>query len=101
MSAPEIHIEGVGVSVRNVGGKTIEMTIADFVERVGARTDWGPGCGTLPVGVRRWIQRGTTVGLVIEVPPSARSVQWIAYDSPTPYGSGAVYEKRYLSFPYV
>ena len=101
MSAPEIHIEGAGVSVRNVGGKTIEMSIADFVERVGAKHDWGPGCGTLPVGVRHWIQRGTTVGLAIEIAPSARSVQWVADDSPAPYGDAAVYEKRYLSFPYV
>ena len=101
MSAPQIHIEGGEVVVSHVGGKTIEMSIADFVERVGTKHDWGPGCGTLPVGVRRWTQRGDTVGLAIEIPPCARSVQWVADDSPAPYGDAAVYERRYLSFPYV
>ncbi|TFH19779.1 MAG: hypothetical protein E4H03_13320 [Myxococcales bacterium] len=101
MNAPQIHIEGGAVVVSHVGGKTSEMSIAEFVERVGTKHDCGPGCGTLPIGVRHWIQRGDTVGLCIEIPPSARSVQWLADDSPVPYGERAVYERRYLSFPYV
>ncbi|HYC24111.1 MAG TPA: hypothetical protein VEI94_15495, partial [Candidatus Bathyarchaeia archaeon] len=53
--------------------------------------------------VRLMVERGggQTVGLVIEMPPGPRRVSWIADDSPAPYGPGARYEQRRLSFPWV
>jgi hypothetical protein len=44
---------------------------------------------------------GRVVGVVVEMPPEARCVKWIADSSPEDYGPDARYESRRLSFPWV
>ena len=44
---------------------------------------------------------GTADVLIVELPPRMRSVQWIAPDSPQPYGPEATFRARQLATPYV
>ncbi len=56
-----------------------------------------------PRHVRLMVERrgGDVMGVVIEMPPGPRHVQWIADDATDPLGQDGRFEQRYLSFPWV
>jgi len=101
MADPEIHIAGEKVNVVQADTPAVSAPVKDFVERIRAAGVRAPSCGILPPGTRAWIEHGDRVAVCVEVPPHARTVHWIADDSPEPSGEQATYARRFLAFPYV
>lgn len=97
---PEIRIRG-GQAVVRSGRKTIaQASVARLIQGITTRSSPLPSCGYVPEGVRVWTERGDSVGLVLEIPPDARSVRWLADGSRAAFGPKARYRTAYLSFPY-
>lgn len=98
--APELRIAGDRVRVVQGRRATLEAPLGELVEGLsrGARR---PACPVLPRGLRLLAERRGATAVAIEVPPHARTVRWLADDSPAPYGPDAVYRDCYLGFPYV
>lgn len=84
---------------RLIGG----MTLSDLVARVSAVGETRASWRLYPRQVRLMVtrRRGAVTGVVIEMPPGPRRVRWIADDSAAPFGEGARYDERQLSFPWV
>jgi len=97
---PELRIAGEEVAVRMRRKTLARATLADFVASVARAAADGPDL-ILPSGVRIYRPRGEVVGVVVEVPPQARAVRWIADESKVPFGEGTLYRECFLSFPYV
>ncbi len=57
--------------------------------------------GMLPAGVRCAFRRGHQTIWVGEFPPTMLPVDWIAANSPVPFGSETKYDKRCIALPYV
>jgi hypothetical protein len=98
---PEIQIADGRAVVRH-GGKTLaEAPLGTFVRQIADASDRRQGLGILPPRVRYCCQRRDATAVVIEVEPQARTVNWLADGSKTPYGRGAQYRRHFLSFPYI
>jgi hypothetical protein len=78
-------------------------TLSDLVSRIGAVGETPASWRLYPRQVRLMVTRrqGAVTGVVIEMPPGPRRVRWIADDSGMPFGEGARYDERQLSFPWV
>jgi hypothetical protein len=98
-----IEMAGDRATWRQGGRRVGDIAVRDLLERIeGAgqeRTSWR----LHPPHVRLFVprNRGRTTGVVVEMPPGPRRVRWIADRSPEPFGPGAQYDDRYLSFPWV
>lgn len=102
MHTTEISIVGDHVILRDGEGAALEAPLSRMLEEMmRAGGDRQPSCPVLPAGVRRWIDRRDLVAVAVELPPQARMVRWLADGSRLPYGHRAVYERYFLSFPYV
>jgi len=101
MDGPSMEISGSSVNVSQDGDKLVDGSVEQMVDAVLKRIEKKPSCGILPDGVKLWAERGSTIGLGIEVAAGPRVVDWITDDSEEPFGPGAKYEQRYLSFPYI
>ena len=98
---PEIQIADGRAVVRH-GGKTLaEAPLDSFVREIANASDRQQGLGILPTRVRYCCERRDATAVVIEVEPQARTVNWLAEDSKTPFGRGARYRRHFLSFPYI
>jgi hypothetical protein len=78
-------------------------SVSELVERLRG-TGEGPDAWRLhPRHVRLMVSRraGAVTGVVLEMPPGPRRVQWIADDSAAPFGPAARYQERTLSFPWI
>lgn len=102
-SGSVIEVAGDCVTWRRNAHRLGVTTVRDLVARVAAV---GPESRTWrlnPRQVRLMVQRrgGLVTGVVIEMPPGPRQVRWINPTSRVPFGPGARYETRHLSFPWV
>jgi hypothetical protein len=98
---PELRIAGDRVHALQ-GRKTLfESPLAEFLDRLARRGERSPACALLPRGLRMLVERGDAAGVALEVPAHARTVRWIADDSPASFGADARYEECFLAFPYV
>jgi hypothetical protein len=98
---PEIQIADGRAAVRH-GDKTLaEAPLGSFVRQIADASDRRPSLGILPARVRYCCERRNATAVVIEVEPQARTVNWLAEGSKTPYGRGAQYQRHFLSFPYI
>ncbi len=97
---PEVRIVGERALVRQGGQTLAEVPLEHLMQSFSGASRRPPSCGYLPEGVRLWDERGDSVGLVLEIPPDARSVRWLQKGSRVPFGRGAKYHRAYLSFPY-
>jgi len=83
------------------GVKVASVPLVDLVAAIQAQAEQTPPLDLIPDGVRFLRRRGDAVAVVTEVMPVARTVQWLADNSPVPFGPKAVYRTVRLSFPYV
>lgn len=98
---PEIAITADRVTVRH-GGETLSTAgLREVVAELIRSSPRAASCGILPRDVRMWVERGDVTGVVVEVPPHARTVRWLAEGSEEDFGRGARYTKYFLAFPYV
>jgi hypothetical protein len=98
---PEIQIVGDRVTVRQGSGTLVTAGLSDVVRELTGSAQRVPSSGILPRDVRLWYERGDATAVVIEVPPHARTVRWLAGNSRAHYGPRARYEEYFLAFPYV
>lgn len=99
MSEREVSIKGRAVHVR-AGRRTVACApLASFVKSLAGA--WGHRSELLPAGTRLVIERRDALGLAVELLPQARTVRWIEDGSRAPFGKGALYRERFLSFPYM
>ena len=79
------------------------LPVSDLLARAAVAGEARPSWRLHPRLVRLMVARGRghVVGVVIEMPPGPRQVEWIADDSPAPYGPDGRYDTRRLSFPWV
>ncbi len=96
----DVRIVGERVVVRQ-NGVTAEHSLAAVVRELLRLAHREPSCPVLPAGVRKWMERGDTTAVAVELPPQARMVRWLADGSRAPFGRGARYERYFVSFPYV
>jgi hypothetical protein len=96
-----IEIVGDRVICRQDATDAYSASVADFLVAVTSRIDQSCLPEPIPEGVRFVRRRGDTVVLAIEERPQTRTVQWLADDSPIPFGRGAVYNTARLAFPYI
>jgi hypothetical protein len=96
-----LEIAGDRIACTQDGREVVSASLQDFLALVRERGDQLALPDAIPQGVRFILRRGEATALVIEEPPVARSVRWIAADSPAPKGARARYETVRLAFPFV
>jgi len=98
---PELRIAGDQVRALRGRSRLLEAPLAALLDRLARRGERSPACHVLPRGARMLVQRGDATAVALEVPPHARTVHWLADDSPAPFGPAARYRECFLGFPYV
>ena len=98
---PEVRVVGDRVTVCHDGKSLVTAPLADVVAAIVRAGQRLPSCGVLPEDVRIWRERRGATAVAIEVPAHARTVRWIADDSPVPFGPATRYRDCFLAFPYV
>ncbi|MHC4953586.1 MAG: hypothetical protein ACYTGZ_06830 [Planctomycetota bacterium] len=95
-----IVFEGPVVRAEMLEGESIELPLPDLLRRV---TPPRPDTGELivPDGVKSVVPTRGGLVAVVQVPPSVRSLSWIAEDSPAASGMGAKYRPVRIALPYV
>ena len=93
-------IEGDTVTVTTPEAQELSMPLADWIAAVD-RPQFDEGLCPLPAGVVAFKPLRDGVILVHESAPALRRLRWLADDSPTPFGSQAVYREVSLAMPYV
>jgi hypothetical protein len=83
------------------GQEALSTSLAEFVDRLAGRSDGVALSDIIPEGVRYARRRGDATVVVFEDRPQARTVRWLADESPVPFGPGAVYRTVRLAFPFV
>ena len=83
------------------GKSVLSVPVHELVATLLERGDHTAVPGLIPEGVRFVHRRSDVVVLVIEEKPHLRTVQWLADDSPVPFGPRARYRTVRLSFPFV
>jgi hypothetical protein len=102
-AGPVIEVAGDRAVWRRNRRRLGMMSVTDLLGRIEAIGPAPQRWRLYPHHVRLMVERrgGEVMGVVIEMPPGPRLVHWIADDSPQPFGDGARYEPRRLSFPWV
>jgi len=99
-AAPEIRIVGELVVIEQGRKRLQQAPVGSWVEAlVGAAGRGAPR--VLPRGTRMLLERRDAVALALEMAPGAHTVRWLADDSRVPFGRGARYAERFLSFPWL
>ncbi len=83
------------------GEAVFTAPLKEFIAAIAARggsTEWPDA---IPDGVRFVRRRGHVTVVAIEDLPQVRTVRWLADESPTPFGRGAIYRTARLAFPFV
>jgi hypothetical protein len=81
-------------------GTSASMPVEKLLARVAAgQTSTGPAI--LPDGIKAVLSQGPLTIWVWESPPRVYQFDWIAPDSPKPFGQGATYRKVRLALPYL
>ncbi len=97
---PEIRIVGDRVQVWEGGELLSEAPLSRLLTQLRANDGSAVRIDPLPHRLRLLRLRREVVGMVVEHPPHARTVRWIA-DGSRPYGPKARYRDVYLEFPFV
>lgn len=95
-----LAIQGTEVIATSPEGQTASMPLDAFLGKVAARR-MDTGGAVLPDGVKAVITEGAITIWVYECPPCLQRFQWIAPDSPAPYGPGTKYRPVRLALPYL
>jgi hypothetical protein len=96
-----IEIAGNQAIFKQDGREVISVAVSDLLKKIVDGSDALVLPEAIPEGLRFVQRRGDTVALVLEEKPQVRTVRWLADDSPSPYGRGAVYRTARLAFPFV
>jgi hypothetical protein len=96
-----IEIAGSRVACSAAGGEVLSTSVEEFLAAVQDSAEQAVLPEPIPEGVILVRRRGPVVALVVEDPPQARTVRWLAEGSRMPKGPGATYETVRLSFPFV
>lgn len=96
-----IEIADEQVVCRQDGRVAFSAPLTGFVTALSDRADRLSLPEPIPEGVRIVRQRGDVVVLVLEEQPQVRTVQWLADESPVPFGVGAVYRTARLAFLFI
>lgn len=97
----EIRISGGRARISQRRKLLLDVPIEKLALAIARAADRTPGLGVLPRGARYLLERGDATAVAVEIEPHARTVPWVADDSPVPYGRGARYRSYFLAFPYV
>jgi hypothetical protein len=93
-------IKGSQVTATCPEGKSASMPLQAFLEQMVPRRMDTAGV-VLPDGVKAIFSQGNTSVWVYQCLPSLYSLQWIASDSPAPFGREAKYRTVRIALPYV
>lgn len=96
----EIHITDTEVRAVSPEGISATMALPQFLKELNPRR-MDTGGMVLPDGVKCVLGRGRTAIWVYQQCPRVCNLQWIAADSPTPYGALAKYRTVRIALPYV
>ena len=96
----QILIAGNEVIATSPEGQTARMMLEALFARV-APQRMDTGGVTLPHGITNIIAEGPLTIWVHETSPRLYNLQWIADDSPAPFGKGTKYRQVRLALPYV
>jgi hypothetical protein len=99
-AGPEIRIAGEHVLVEQGRRRLQQAPLGRFLDALLGAAGQGAR-RVLPRGTRMVLERRDAVALAVEVAPGARRVRWLADDSRAPFGRGARYVERCLSFPWL
>jgi hypothetical protein len=95
-----LTIQGKEVTAASPEGRTAVMPLEAFLAKVAARR-MDTGGIVLPDGVKAVLTEGAITIWVWECPPCVQRFQWIAPDSPVPFGPGTTYRPVRLALPYL
>lgn len=95
-----ISITDSTVTATSPEGKTAQMPLGDLLAKVGGHSMHLNGL-ILPDGVKTVFHEPPVLLWVWESPPRLYNFNWIANDSPVPFGSGARYRPVRLGLPYL
>ncbi len=95
-----LTIHGAEVTATSPEGKAATMPLEAFLARVASRR-MDTGGIVLPDGVKVALSEGAITIWVHECPPAVHRFQWIAKDSPVPFGPGTRYRSVRLALPYL
>lgn len=97
---PRLAINETEVIATSPEGKTARMPLDALLARATAgQANSGPAI--LPDGVKAVLSRGSVTIWIWESPPRAYHFDWIAKDSPMPFGDGTRYRMVRLALPYL
>lgn len=99
--AERIILQGGEAQVAGGDGASVKASLDCFVSAVRDHSVLGLEPEALADNVKWQIRCGPLTIAVAELKPQLRRVQWIAPNSPVPYGPQAVYVERRLATPYV
>lgn len=100
-AGPEVvTVEGEHVHACSPEGAARSMRLVELLERVVPRR-LDTGAAVLPDGVKCALPVPGGTVLVHQTPPRVHRFQWIAPDSPAPFGKGARYREVRLALPYL
>jgi hypothetical protein len=96
-----IVLEDGTAEVQMPGASTLRLPARDFVGRIQQAAPRGLDQEALPDNVKYRVDSGSLTVFVVEFKPAVHSVQWIADDSPVPFGPRVKYRTYRLAMPYV
>lgn len=95
-----LTIEGAEIRAVSPEGTSASMPVVDFVQKLGGRSS-DSRTAILPDGIKASVSRGPIEIWIHQSVPEVRRFNWIADDSPVPYGPGATYRPVQISLPYL
>src|SRR5262245_26915925 len=96
----KVLIEKDTATATSPEGKSAQMPVETLLAKASAG-QWNSGPAILPDGIKAIVSQGAITLWVWEAPPALYNFDWIAADSPEPFGPGAKYRKVRLALPYV
>jgi hypothetical protein len=100
LAKASVAIEGTEAIASSPEGKTASMPLDQLLAKV-APTRLSTGSVILPDGLKAVLTEGPVTIWIHETPPAPYHFEWIADDSPAPYGEGAKYRSVRITLPYV
>src|SRR6266487_1155315 len=99
-AAAKVLIEKDEAIATSPEGKTARMSVEALLAKAAAG-QMNTGQLILPDGVKAVLSQGIFTLWIWESPPRLYNFDWIASDSPAPFGPGARYRKVRLALPYL
>ena len=97
----QIVLEDGAAEIRLPGASPQRLPTVEFIRRLQEQSLRGLDQEALPDNVKYRVDRGGLVIFIAEFKPAVHSVQWIADDSPVPYGPGMKFDTYRLAMPYM